>query len=203
MVEYSHQQLIERLRRELGSKRKFFLGKGRFGIYGNSKILRLNRNFIKHRRYWIRRLKNRKHLLKFNQIYIRSKSRQIYEIMRKYKHYILTFKAFASNFYIMLIDFQGNVLLSCSTGQVSHSRSKKKKNSMMLVYAMMQKVKHKLMKHRIKHLVIHIRTDISSKIISAIRFLNYSTLKFKVTYIALLKPVPHHFGRRKKKPRRI
>jgi len=103
----------------------------------------------------------------------------------------------------MLTDNKGNPLLSCSTGQVSYSRSKKKKNSMMLIYPMMQKVKFQLMKHGVKHLVIHLKTDINSKIVTAIKFLNYSRLKFKITYIALLKPTPHHFGRRKKKPRRI
>lgn len=115
----------------------------------------------------------------------------------------MTFKSFFSNFYIMLTDNLGNPILSCSTGQVSYSRSKKMKNSMMLIYPMMKKIKSKLIKHRVKHIAIHIRTDISSKIVTAIKFLNYSKLKFNVTYIALLKPVAHHFGRRKRKPRRI
>lgn len=153
--------------------------------------------------YWIRHLKNRRRFLKFNRIYIRSKDKQIYNILNKYKHYILTFKSFFSNFYIMLTDNRGNPIISCSTGQVSYSRSKKRKNSMMLIYPMMQKIKSKLLKYGIKHIVIHIRTDINSKVITAIKFLNYSKIKFIVSYIALLKPIAHHFGRRKKKPRRI
>lgn len=103
----------------------------------------------------------------------------------------------------MLTDRFGNPLISCSTGQVSKTRSKKKKNSMMLIYPMMKKIKAVLIKRRIKYLAIHIRTDLSPKIVTAIRFLNYSRIKFKVTYIALLKPIPHHFGRKQRKPRRV
>jgi len=103
----------------------------------------------------------------------------------------------------MLTDNICNPILSCSTGQVSNSRSKKRKNSMMLIYPMMKRVKHALVRRRAKHLAIHIRTDINAKVITAIKFLKFSKLKYSITYIALLKPTPHHFGRRKKKPRRI
>lgn len=166
-------------------------------------VYRLINKIENKQNYWLRYFKNRRRFLKFNRIYIRSKSKQIYNILNKYEHYILNFKSFYSNFYIMLTDSKGNPILSCSTGQVSYSRSKKRKNSMMLIYPMMQKIKSKLLKHGIKHIAIHIKTDINSKIISAIKFLNYSKLKFIVSYIALLKPIAHHFGRRKKKPRRI
>lgn len=103
----------------------------------------------------------------------------------------------------MLTDHLGNPLINCSTGQVTKNRSKKKKNSMMLIYPMMKKIKAILIKRRIKYLAIHLKTDINPKIVTAIRFLNYSRIKFRVTYIALLKPTPHHFGRKPRKPRRV
>jgi ribosomal protein S11 len=135
--------------------------------------------------------------------YKKSNNKTSAKILSDHEHYILTFKSFYSNFFIMLTDNLGNPLISCSTGQVSNSRSKKKKNSMMLIYPMMKRIKSVLIKRRIKYLAIHIRTDLNAKVYTAIKFLKYSRMKFKVTYIALLKPIPHHLGRRKKKPRRI
>jgi len=73
----------------------------------------------------------------------------------------------------------------------------------MLVYPMMRRIKFILIKRRIKNLAIHIRTDISAKIIAALKFLKYSRLKYNISYIAVLKPTPHHFGRRQRKPRRV
>ena len=187
-------------RKILHAKRLKFLNSTNAYFY---KTLKLNNKIKQEKLFWQKYFENRKNFLNFNRTYVRSKNKQIYTKLLKYEHYILTFKSFFSNFYIMLTDNMGNPIISCSTGQVSYSRSKKRKNSMMLIYPMMQKIKSKLIKHGVKHIAIHIRTDINSKIVTAIKFLNYSKLKFNVTYIALLKPIAHHFGRRKKKPRRI
>jgi len=147
--------------------------------------------------------KRRRSLTNLYRKYARYNRFKSYNELVKNNYYILTFKAFYSNFFIMLTDKKGNPLISCSTGQVSGSRSKKRKNSLTLIHPMMRKVKLVLLKHRIKYLAIHIKTDISAKVISAIKFLKNSKYKFKFPYIALVKPMPHHFGRRKRKPRRV
>ena len=135
--------------------------------------------------------------------YIRYKNNNLTTTLENSKPHIITFKTFFSNFFIMLTDHMGNPLISCCTGQVAKSRSKKRKNSLTLINPMMRKVKLVLLRHRIKHLAIHIKTDISAKIMSAIKFLHNSKYKFNISYIVLLKPIPHHFGRRKRKPRRV
>ena len=148
-------------------------------------------------------MKRRRNLRKYWRMYIRYKNNHVRNIVSKHNYYILTFKAFYSNFFIMLTDNKGNPLISCSTGQVAKSRSKKRKNSLTLINPMMRKVKLVLLKHRIKYLAIHIKTHISAKIIAAIKFLRKSKYKFNYIYIALVKPIPHHFGRRHRKPRRV
>jgi ribosomal protein S11 len=151
----------------------------------------------------MKKIKRRKNLKNMQKLYNRYKKFYSYNTVLNNEYHILTFKAFYSNFFIMLTDKKGNPLISCSTGQVAKSRSKKRKNSLTLIHPMMRKVKLVLLKHRIRNLAIHIRTDISAKVITAIKFLRNSRYKFKFPYIALVRPIPHHFGRRKRKPRRV
>jgi len=163
----------------------------------------MNNRYRKFLLYWIKKMKRRKNLKNYQRLYNRYKKNRTYNTVLKHNYHVLTFKAFYSNFFIMLTDKKGNPLISCSTGQVANSRSKKKKNSLTLIHPMMRKIKLVLLKNRITNIAIHIKTDISAKVISAIKFLKNSKYKFKFPYIALVKPIPHHFGRRKRKPRRV
>jgi len=148
-------------------------------------------------------MKRRKNYRNFQRKFFRFKRKNITNMLLKNKPHIITFKSFFSNFFIMLTDYYGNPLISCSTGQVANSRSKKRKNSLTLIHPMMRKVKLVLLRNRVKHLVIHIKTDVSEKVMTAIKFLHNSRYKFNISYMAILKPIPHHFGRRQRKPRRV
>jgi len=72
-------------------------------------------------------MKRRKNLKNYQRLYNRYKKNRTYNTVLKHNYHVLTFKAFYSNFFIMLTDKKGNPLISCSTGQVANSRSKKKK----------------------------------------------------------------------------
>jgi hypothetical protein len=115
----------------------------------------------------------------------------------------LHLKSYPSNFFITLTDFNGNPLKSCSAGQVTDSRIKKQKITPMIINPMMNKIKRSLIKYKVKRLVLHIRTNITAHVFNVVKFLQRSNLKLHYTYLAFNKPIPHHFGRRKKKPRRI
>jgi len=166
-------------------------------------VIRSNKRYYRYLLLWRRRMRRRRYYRNFYRKYVRQKNKDIIKVLSESKPHIITFKAFFSNFYIMLTDYMGNPLISCCTGQVAKSRSKKRKNSLTLIHPMMRRVKLALLRHRVKHLVIHIKTDISAKVMTAMKFLYNSKYKFEISYIALLKPIPHHFGRRKRKPRRV
>lgn len=209
---YSTEQLIKIIRDE---KKKMFIPHISKNMYLRrmsllwkssvyfSSINSMNNRYHKLLLFWMKKMKRRKNLRNMQRMYNRYKKLHSYNVLLKHEYYILTFKAFYSNFFIMLTDKRGNPLISCSTGQVAKSRSKKRKNSLTLIHPMMRKVKLVLLRHGITNLAIHIRTDISAKVISAIKFLKNSRYKFRFPYISLVRPIPHHFGRRKRKPRRV
>lgn len=209
---YTKEQVIKKIRDEnyksnipfisknMYLKRISFLWKSSFHYYS---ILSFNNRYRKILSKWNKLIKRRKKLKNMQRMFNRYKKFHSYDNIFKREYHILTFKAFYSNFFIMLTDKKGNPLISCSTGQVAKSHSKKRKNSLTLIHPMMRKIKLVLLRNRITNLAIHIRTDISAKVISAIKFLKNSRYKFKFPYIALIRPIPHHFGRRKRKPRRV
>lgn len=211
-MQYTKEQIIKIIRDEKNKsysphverfmylKRLSFLWKP--SVY-HSSVSSINKKYRKYLSILMKKIKRRKNLKNMQKLYNRYKKFYSYNTVLNNEYHILTFKAFYSNFFIMLTDKKGNPLISCSTGQVAKSRSKKRKNSLTLIHPMMRKVKLVLLKHRIRNLAIHIRTDISAKVITAIKFLRNSRYKFKFPYIALVRPIPHHFGRRKRKPRRV
>ena len=75
------------------------------------------------------------------------------------------------------------------------------KKSYYLIYPMFKFIKKKLINLKITNLVIHIKSNISPHMYKLIQLLENS--RVKVELIRFLKPIPHHFGQRKKKLRRL
>jgi len=126
---------------------------------------------------------------------------KVSKMLKKYKYYILTIKTFYSNFYITLSTNKNKLILTYSTGQFVKSNMKKKKLSLLTVLKMLRKVIKYLKKKKVKYICVHLRTHINNFIFNIFHVLNLNKIKF--IYLLFNKPIPHHFGQRKKKTRRL
>ena len=114
---------------------------------------------------------------------------------------ILHYKSTNSNYFITLTDMSYNVIGSFTTGRLTSSNMKKRKISPLLIYPLMNKIVKLLEKHRIRHICLHFKSNINRYVYNSLNVLKRR--RYKIDYIAFLRPIPHHFGQRKKKPRRI
>lgn len=135
---------------------------------------------------------------------VRKKIRFYYDLVytNKYKVYKLKVKMVSSNFFITLTDPNDNVIISRSTGHVAENRKKKVKLSPYLVTNMMYLVLGKLRKLKIKYLNIFVNTKINRHINNVVKSLK-SARYTRILKIFFSKPIPHHFGTRKPKLRRL
>jgi len=135
---------------------------------------------------------------------VRKKIRFYYDLVytNKYKVYKLKVKMVSSNFFITLTDPNDNVIISRSTGHVAENRKKKVKLSPYLVTNMMYLVLNKLRKLKIKYLNIFVNTKINRHINNVVKSLKGARYT-RILKIFFSKPIPHHFGTRKPKLRRL
>lgn len=123
------------------------------------------------------------------------------KMLLEYKYCVLIIKSFYSNFIISLMTNKGKLILNYSTGQFVSSNMKKKKLSLVTILIMIRKVIKYLKKKNIKYICVHLRTQINNYIFNIFNVLNLN--KIKIIYLLFNKPIPHHFGQRKKKTRRL
>lgn len=122
--------------------------------------------------------------------------------MKKKYIYKLKVKMVNSNFFITLTDYNDNVIISRSTGQVSENRKKKVKLSPYLVTKMMYSIINGLKKKKIKFLFFFINSKINRHINNVMKCLK--TFRYtKILKVFFSKPIAHHFGTRKPKLRRL
>jgi ribosomal protein S11 len=135
---------------------------------------------------------------------VRRKIRFYYDLVytNKYKVYKLKVKMVNSNFFITLTDPNDKVIISRSTGHVAENRKKKVKLSPYLVTNMMYLVLSILRKLKIKYLNIFINTKINRHINNVVKSLQ-DARHTRILKIFFSKPIPHHFGTRKPKLRRL
>jgi len=121
---------------------------------------------------------------------------------KKHKIFKLKVKMVNSNFFITLTDYNDNVIIYKSTGQVSDNRKKKVKLSPYLVTKMMSSILYKLKKNRIKNLFFFVNSKINRHVNNVMKCLK--TLRHvKVLKVLFSKPLAHHLGTRKPKVRRL
>jgi ribosomal protein S11 len=111
------------------------------------------------------------------------------------------FKKTNTNFFVTVIDIAGNVIMYSSAGMYCNFNNSKKKNSVFLVNLMMKGVVNKIRSLKIKRLRILLKSNVSKHVFQAVRYLN--KFRFEIEHIALLKPIPHHNGQRKRKLKRL
>jgi len=114
---------------------------------------------------------------------------------------IINIKHTVSNFFIVITDLDGKVIGYCSAGQVSDSNNVKKKRSFFLVNPMMNRLVLKLRKLNIKHIRVRIRSNVTHHTRKILEFLKNGG--FRIQHIVFAKPIPHHFGQRRRKLKRL
>ena len=128
--------------------------------------------------------------------------RRLSFIFNKKRTGILKLRTTSSNFFITLTDLDHSVLKSMSTGIISNSRMRKKKMSPYLIPFMMKKVKKKILKYKIRNLIIHVNSNINKHMHNVFNYLkNFNYCRIKA--VGFFKPIPHQYGQRKKKARRL
>jgi len=96
---------------------------------------------------------------------------------------------------------KGKVIVYMSAGQVSDSFNIKKKRSYFLVNYMMSSIIYKLKENHIKKIRLILKSNISRHMYKVVQILKSNGFFFDC--IKFLKPLPHHFGQRRKKLRRL
>ena len=145
-------------------------------------------------------LKSTDKLHRIENMYRRRYRRSLERLASK-RRCILHYKSTNSNYFITMTDMSYNVIGSFTTGRITSSNMKKRKTSPLLIYPLMNKIIKLLEKHRLRHVCLHFKSNITRNVYNSLNVLKRR--RYKIDYIAFLRPIPHHFGQRKKKPRRI
>lgn len=196
-------------------KKNSFFKKGKKKIKKGKKRIKLKKTFFKKDiiKIFFKRLpKNKKKFNKRGKILLKKKflwAKKVY--LRKLNEKklrnkklltcIISVKHTFSNFFIVITDIKGKVIGYCSSGQVCDSNNIKRKKSYFLVNPMMNRLVPKLRKLNIKNVRIRIKSNITHHMRKVVQFLQNGG--FKIQHIRFAKPIPHHFGQRRRKLKRL
>jgi len=106
-----------------------------------------------------------------------------------------------NNFFVVLTNANGKVLWYGTSGQVCEFYNIKRKRSHFLVKDLNERLEKRLYHFRVKRLEIFVRSNTTRHIQKVVSFINRKRIKTR--FLILNRPLPHHFGQRKKKLRRI
>jgi ribosomal protein S11 len=106
-----------------------------------------------------------------------------------------------SNYFITITDKQGNVLLSQTAGKVSFSNKKKQKVSPYVIRPMLINIFKLLKKYKIRNIHIIFRTKLTRHINNLLYYFRLSNVRIRK--MKFLRKIPHHFGQRKQKVKRL
>jgi len=122
----------------------------------------------------------------------------------KYKQdfFYLKVRTLPTNFFITLTDYKHEVIIYRSTGHVSENRKKKTKMTPFTINAMIYDIIAKIKELRIKYMIAHINTKVNKNVRNVFRTIGRA-VKLNLVKAEYSKPIPHHFGTRKPKPRRL
>jgi ribosomal protein S11 len=122
-------------------------------------------------------------------------------LKKPYRYVNLHLRNTLSNYFITLTDKQGNVLLSQTAGKVSFSSRKKQKISPYIIRPMLKNIFKLLNKLKIKNIHLIFRTKLTRHINNFLYYLKFSNIRIKK--MLFLRRIPHHFGQRKQKAKRL
>ena len=161
---------------------------------------------------WIQRIKRRRKYI-YKNFKFEKKAKFFFGLKRKIffflslfdlknQFYYLKVRTVDTNFYITLTNFKHEVVIYRSTGQVSENRKKKIKLSPFTINNMIFDIIRKIKSLKIKYMIVQINSKINKNIKNVFRTIG-SSVNTKLVKAEFSKPIPHHFGTRKPKPRRL
>ena len=116
--------------------------------------------------------------------------------------FYLKIKTVDTNFFITVTNYKHEVIINKSTGQVSEERRKKIKLSPYTINNMVFDIIKKIKELKLKYIIIHVNSRVNRNIRNIFKILKRS-LKLKIIKLEFSKPIPHHFGTKKPRLRRL
>ena len=132
--------------------------------------------------------------------YLRQQFRLDY--MAEKKIYKLKVRKVVSNFFVTLTKWNNEVIISRSTGQATKSKKKKIKMSSFVVYDMIESLCKKIKILGIEKINLYLNSRVDKHIFNVVNILDKET-KVKAHNVYYSKAIPHHFGQRKQKKKRL
>jgi len=127
----------------------------------------------------------------------------IFDINKMKKQFFhIKIKAVDTNMFLTLTNYKHKVIIYRSTGQVSESRKRKTKLSPFTINKMTLDIARKIKDLKIQYMIVNINTKMNKNIRSIFRSINRA-VRVKIVQAHYSKPIPHHFGTRKPRPKRL
>lgn len=133
--------------------------------------------------------------------YLKNLKLQFKNKNKKVKTCLLILKKNNNNFFVILSDFNNKIISYKWAGQFNEVHNIKNKRSYYLIFPIIKNILKKLKKLKIYNIIVKIKSNITPHMYKAIQLLQDNNIIIKKIYFR--KPIPHHFGKRKKKLRRI
>jgi ribosomal protein S11 len=124
----------------------------------------------------------------------------INKIRKQFFH--IKVRAVDTNLFLTLTNHKHQVIIYRSTGHVSESRKKKTKLSPFTISKMTFDVIKKMKDLNIQYMILNINTKINRNIRTIVRSIS-TAVRVKVVQAHYSKPIPHHFGTKKPRPKRL
>jgi ribosomal protein S11 len=107
-----------------------------------------------------------------------------------------------TNVFLTLTNYKHEAIIYRSTGQVSENRKKKTKLSPFTISRLAIAIIKKIRSLKIQYLILNINTRMNKNIRNIFRSIRNS-VRVKIVEANYSRPIPHHFGTRKARPKRL
>jgi len=111
-------------------------------------------------------------------------------------------KTVDTNLFLTLTNYKHEVIIYKSTGQVSENRKKKTKLSPFTISRLAVGIIKKIRNLKIQYIILNINTRMNKNIRNIFRSIK-NAVRVKIVEANYSRPIPHHFGTRKAKPKRL
>jgi len=187
-------------------------------LYKLRKYSYLYTSIYKHASYfyvrskWVDRIKKRKNFF-YATAKARRRSKFFFRLKRtiilmfdlnkmKKQFFYIKIKTVDTNMFLTLTDYRRKVIIYRSTGHVLEKRKRKTKLSPFTISKMTFEIVKKIKNLKIQYMIVNINTRMNKNIRSIFRSIS-SAVRVKIVQAHYSKPIPHHFGTKKPRPKRL
>lgn len=122
------------------------------------------------------------------------------KIKKQFFH--IKIRAVDTNLFLTLTNHKHEVIIYRSTGHVSENRKKKTKLSPFTINKMTFDVIKKIKDLKVQYIILNINTKMNRNIRNMFRSIS-TAVRVKVVQAYYSKPIPHHLGTKKPRPKRL